>query len=145
MCPKTDSIELSKFYHNRAFAFENLKDYEKVIHDCNVAISLDPCYTKAFLRRARAAEMCDKLLLALEDLVEVCSFEEFKNETTTNNVRKISMKLGKQMAYEKLKSRKFVQISKHYVNHFYISFNNDPVYRNKDFLSELKANKQENK
>jgi len=145
LCPKSDRNELPKFYQNRAAAFENLKDYEKVIEDCEAALSIDPNYTKALLRRAKAAELCDKLLVAFEDLTALCILEKFNNSSTIMNADRIVKKLGEQMASDKFKSRKSVQISKHFVNNFFIALNKDPVYRNEEFLNDLKANEEENK
>ena len=54
----TKSIEydgtLAASYCNRALAYLKLKEYDKVITDCNIAISLDPNYLKAYHRRGKA-------------------------------------------------------------------------------------------
>ena len=79
LCPKSDNVELPKFYQNRAAAYEHLvyapltrfaiasfrilydfcifekqKEYQKVIDDCTSALEIDPYYMKSLTRRAKA-------------------------------------------------------------------------------------------
>ena len=42
----------SASYFNRASAYYNIKDYLKAQYDINMAIKLNPDYTKAYYRRA---------------------------------------------------------------------------------------------
>ena len=48
--------KLSIFYNNRAAAYYQLQHYKESIEDCNVAILLNPTYTKAYVRRSMAYE-----------------------------------------------------------------------------------------
>jgi len=54
ICPKSNSIDLSQFYQNRAAAYEQLKKWSNVSDDCTKALELNPKYVKALHRRARA-------------------------------------------------------------------------------------------
>jgi import receptor subunit TOM70 len=89
---------LPKFYQNRAAAYENLvndkniifsfkinllfsykfkKLYQNVIEDCTSALQVDPSYTKALARRAKAYESIDKLQEAFEDHTALCILQKF--------------------------------------------------------------------
>ena len=52
----TIAIELDNtkadFYHNRAFAYRKMKNYEKAIADYSQALVLDPKHFKAYYNRA---------------------------------------------------------------------------------------------
>ena len=54
--PQLNGDKLSIFYNNRAAAYYQLKDYGNSIEDCNVAILLNPKYTKGYVRRSMAYE-----------------------------------------------------------------------------------------
>ncbi|VDP00426.1 unnamed protein product [Soboliphyme baturini] len=62
-CPSDRPMELATFYQNRAATYEKLDELEKVLDDCNSAISLNKRYVKALLRRGKA----NKALGRLED------------------------------------------------------------------------------
>lgn len=53
ICPQKQTMEIAKFYQNRAACYEQLKDFDMVIKDAGKAIELNPKYTRAFVRRAR--------------------------------------------------------------------------------------------
>jgi hypothetical protein len=61
------SHKLAIYYCNRAACFLHLKKYDKVIHDCNIAILFSPSYAKAYTRRMSAHEQTDKIEEALHD------------------------------------------------------------------------------
>ncbi|KAL0033750.1 hypothetical protein WJX77_003766 [Trebouxia sp. C0004] len=54
-------------YANRAMAELKLEEFSAAESDCTAAITLDPCYVKAYLRRATAAKELGKLLAAAEN------------------------------------------------------------------------------
>jgi import receptor subunit TOM70 len=68
-------MELSTFYQNRAAAYENLKDYEKIIEDCSSALELNVKYVKALTRRAKALEQTKRLVDCLDDVSLACALE----------------------------------------------------------------------
>ena len=138
LCPASDKQELPKFYQNRAAAYENLKQYEKVIDDCTAALKVDPTYTKALMRRAKAYENIDKLLESFEDLTNLCILDKFSTQAMTM-ADKMVKKIGEKMAAEKFKTRNGLPISQHFVSNFYIGLNNDIIFNNKKFADEVKS------
>ena len=103
---------MPKFYQNRAASYENLKNYVKVIEDCDKALELDPNYTKALLRRAKAAEQIEEFQMAFEDLTALCILENFQNEKNIIFADKLVKTLGERMCKEKFKVRKKNKIEK---------------------------------
>jgi len=70
ICPSSNKTLLSKLFFNRAVAKANLTRNEEAVADCTEALSLEPDYLKALLRRA-ASYVCigteDNCIKALED------------------------------------------------------------------------------
>jgi len=58
---------LSIYHCNRAAACLHLKRYDEAITDCDVALILNPIYTKALIRRMSAFEAVEKTEEALSD------------------------------------------------------------------------------
>lgn len=58
------------FHSNRAACLMQMKpiDYEKVISECSMALQVQPGFTRALLRRARALEAVGKYELAVQDV-----------------------------------------------------------------------------
>lgn len=58
------------FHSNRAACLMQMKpiDYEKVISECSMALQVQPGFTRALLRRARALEAVGKYELAAQDV-----------------------------------------------------------------------------
>lgn len=58
---------LASYYSNRAAAFSMILQYDKVLDDCDFAITTDPTFTKAFFRKARTLTIlgrCDEAVKA---------------------------------------------------------------------------------
>ncbi len=68
-------------YANRAMAELKLDDFSAAESDCTAAIALDPCYVKAYLRRATAAKELGKLLAAAEDYENALRLEPTSKST----------------------------------------------------------------
>lgn len=77
--------------------------FDKVIEDCDMALELDPRYTKALLRRAKAAELTENHQMAFEDVTALCILENFANEKNIVFADKLVKTLGEKMCKEKLK------------------------------------------
>ncbi|XP_052818482.1 mitochondrial import receptor subunit TOM70-like [Mya arenaria] len=127
VCPAENKDELSKFYANRAAAYEKLEIPQEVLENCTDAIKLNGKYTKALLRRAKAAEQLGDLQMSLEDVTTVCLLEEFKNQATVQMADKVLKALGKENAKEELKKKKKRMPSKHFLKSYFSSFTQDPV------------------
>ena len=68
-------------YANRAMAELKLDEFSEAQSDCTAAIALDPCYVKAYLRRATAAKELGKLLAAAEDYENALRLEPTSKST----------------------------------------------------------------
>ncbi|KAA6423043.1 MAG: hypothetical protein FRX49_07031 [Trebouxia sp. A1-2] len=68
-------------YANRAMAELKLDEFSAAESDCTAAIALDPCYVKAYLRRATAAKALGKLLAAAEDYENALRLEPTSKST----------------------------------------------------------------
>lgn len=138
-CPLNDKEELPKFYQNRAAAYENLKEYEKVVEDCTNALKIDPFYMKALTRRAKSYENINMLNEAFEDLTTLCILQKFSNSSMLM-ADKLVKKIGEKMAKEIFANRNGLPISQHFVTNFYIGLNNDVTFNNKEFYEKCKEN-----
>ena len=146
ICPRSNSIDLSQFYQNRAAAYEQLKRWEKVEEDCTKAVALNSKYTKALHRRARAYENLKNLELCLEDVTAVAILEGFQNNNSLMFADRVLKDLGLKHAKEMMATKKPVEPSKHFVVNYFKSFSQDPVHKvvvtssdPKGFVRALKA------
>lgn len=87
-------IELAVCYQNRAAAKEYMKNLYGSISDATKAIELNGYYSKAYFRRAKAYYQLTHFYRALQDIVQACILERFKNETYTKMVGNIIAKIG---------------------------------------------------
>lgn len=94
-CPKSNPIDLSTFYQNRAAAYEQLKKWSAVKADCSAALDLNARYVKALCRRAKANENTDNLTASLEDITATCILEGFQNNSTLVFADRVLKELGK--------------------------------------------------
>ena len=73
--------------------------FEKVIEDCSSALQLDPNYSKALTRRAKAFESIDKYQEAFEDYTALCILQKFSGSSMASADRMVK-KIGEQMGKE---------------------------------------------
>lgn len=67
---------------------------DKVIEDCTTALKLNTYYSKAMLRRAKAAEKQNDLDLALEDLATACILERFQSSDNVAELDRVAKAAG---------------------------------------------------
>lgn len=94
-CPKSNPIDLSTFYQNRAAAYEQLSKWSAVKADCTKALELNARYVKALSRRAKANENTNDLTASLEDITATCILEGFQNNSTLMFADRVLKELGK--------------------------------------------------
>lgn len=58
---------LSVYYSNRAACLTHLQKYKDAIEDCDIAILVNPSYTKAYVRRMTCYEQTEQIEDALQD------------------------------------------------------------------------------
>lgn len=126
-CPSTEKSDV--FYQNRAAAYEQLRNYSKVIEDCSVALELNPRYTKALQRRAKALEQSGDLAQCLEDVTAVCILEGFQNQSSIVQADRVLKALGRKHAKEALQSRKPQMPSRYFIRTFLSAFSEDPIQK----------------
>lgn len=94
-CPKSNPMDLSTFYQNRAAAYEQLKKWKSVKEDCTKALDLNSRYIKALFRRAKASENTNDLIASLEDITATCILEGFQNNGSLVFADRVLKELGK--------------------------------------------------
>lgn len=129
ICPKTNIIDLSQFYQNRAAAYEQLRKWKNVADDCTQALTLNSKYIKALHRRARAYENLKELELCLEDVTAVAILEGFQNSNSLVFADRILKDLGMKHAKEAMQNKQPVEPSKNFVINYFKSFSQDPVHK----------------
>lgn len=129
ICPKTNNIDLSQFYQNRAAAYEQLKKWKNVSDDCTKALELNPKYVKALHRRARAYENLQQLELCLEDVTAVAILEGFQNNNSLIFADRILKELGMLHAKEAMINKEPVEPSTNFVTSYFKSFSKDPIHK----------------
>jgi mitochondrial import receptor subunit TOM70 len=132
ICPKTNTIDLSQFYQNRAAAYEQLKKWKNVSEDCTNALELNAKYIKALHRRARAYENLKELELCLEDVTAVAILEGFQNNNSLVFADRILKDLGLKHAKEAIQNKDPVEPSKNFVTNYFKSFSQDPVHKGRN-------------
>lgn len=92
--------KLATYHSNRAAVCLHLSQYEDAIRDCDIAILLNPSYTKAYMRRSTAHEQTEKIEEALHDAKAAQQLDP-----TNLNIRKTVTRLQK-MEDERLEELK---------------------------------------
>ncbi|KAG8952584.1 TOM (translocase of outer membrane) complex component [Tulasnella sp. 419] len=97
----TKAIRVAKnpqavLYFNRAACYLNFRPpaYEKVVHDCDEALKLDPMYIDALIWRARALEKLQRYEEALRDLTAATILERSRNLTTNQHLDRVLKQLS---------------------------------------------------
>lgn len=90
------NLELAACYQNRAAAKMYLRQYDDAISDASKAIELYDHYSKAYFRRAKAYIKQRKYYRALQDIVQACILERFKNRMYTDMVAVLLNQIGEQ-------------------------------------------------
>lgn len=129
VCPLDKTTDLSQFYQNRAAAYEQLKKWQSVADDCTQALELNPKYTKALARRARAFENLDQFESCLEDITAVAILEGFQNQNSLIFADRILKSIGELHAKEAMKHKQPVEPSRQFVKTYFKSFTKDPIHK----------------
>ncbi|ESQ42056.1 hypothetical protein EUTSA_v10012833mg [Eutrema salsugineum] len=89
-----DHVEVSHIRANMASCYmqSDPGEYEKAIHECDLALSITPDHTKALLKRARCYEALNKLDLALKDVCMVSKLDP-KNPMASEITEKLKKTL----------------------------------------------------
>jgi len=124
-CSSEDLADMSTFYQNRAAANEQLKNWNDVVNDCSNAIKLNPKYSKALHRRAKAYEALDEKRNCLEDVTAVCLLDGFQNQQCMILADRILKSIGKELAFEHYQKRKPTLPSATFIKSYLDSFNKD--------------------
>lgn len=67
---------------------------EATVKDCTSALELNPKYTKALARRAKALQSLGKLSQCLEDVTAGCILENFQNQKNLEMADTVLKELG---------------------------------------------------
>ncbi|KAG6695444.1 hypothetical protein I3842_09G097600 [Carya illinoinensis] len=106
LTPKTHP-DRAVFHSNRAACLMQMKpiDYETVIAECTMALQVQPRFTRAILRRARAFEAIGKYEMAMQD-VQVLLGADPNHRDALEMARRLRVALGpRQEAQQDLQSR----------------------------------------
>lgn len=128
-CPIESKHELSTYFQNRAAAYEQLKQWDKVIEDCTAALEFNVRYEKALYRRARAYETLKEWELCLDDINAVCLLQQFQNQNALYMADRVLKELGTMHAKKAMETKKPNIASKQFVKTYFASFSEDPVYK----------------
>mmetsp|Transcript_11702 Transcript_11702/g.21591 ORF Transcript_11702/g.21591 Transcript_11702/m.21591 type:complete len:307 (+) Transcript_11702:71-991(+) len=104
--PQENGDKLAIYYCNRAAALTAMERYEDAIKDADVAVLLNPRYTKAYVRRSAAYEKTERTEDALKDAKHALELEP-----SNANIRKSVARLQK-IEDERLEKLKEETISK---------------------------------
>lgn len=91
---KSCAPQLGVCYQNRATANAFKKNYVDAISYASKAIQLNEHYAKAYYRRAKCYYDQKKYYRALQDIVQACVLERFKNSMYNSTVVEIIARIG---------------------------------------------------
>ncbi len=88
------SLEMAVCYQNRAAANMYMKKLVESISDASKAIELNEHYAKAYYRRSLGYNEQRKYFRAMQDVVQACILERFKNKTYNEFVAVLLSQIG---------------------------------------------------
>lgn len=103
------SCALGVCYQNRATANACKKNYADAISDASKAIELNDHYSKAYYRRAMCYYDQKRYYRALQDIMQACVLERFKNRLYVNAAVEIVAEIGEFLLH--FRQRSFAQRS----------------------------------
>lgn len=133
---------MAVFYSNRAACYSNLGQPEKVVPDCDKALSLERSYVKALNRRAVAREQLggdgeqegeegekgrESLFLSLSDFTAVAILGQFKDTGATESVERVLKKIAYSKAKDILQTREPRLPSPTFVTAYLEAFRPQPI------------------
>lgn len=98
--PHEFGTKLAVYYSNRAACLLHKNRYNDAIQDCDIAILLNPSYTKAYIRRMTAYESTEQSEQALNDAKQAATIDP-KNKEIHKHVKRLQKIEDERM--EKLK------------------------------------------
>lgn len=96
---KSYAFALGVCYQNRATANAFKKDYVDAISDATKAIELNEHYAKAYYRRAMCYYDQKRYYCALQDIMQACVLERFKNKLYNNTAVEIVAGIGESIKH----------------------------------------------
>nr|XP_061803882.1 mitochondrial import receptor subunit TOM70-like [Nerophis lumbriciformis] len=126
LCPTEQKSDLSAFYHDRATAYEQQMKWTEVVQDCSQAITHDPRYIKAFLKRAKAHEKLDNKKKCLEDISAVSILEDYQNQESRKLAENMLLQIGYE-AIDKHENRGWTMPSPQFIKSYFGSFTDDII------------------
>ncbi|XP_057686912.1 mitochondrial import receptor subunit TOM70-like isoform X2 [Corythoichthys intestinalis] len=126
LCPTERKRDLSEFYHNRAGAYEQKMKWTEVVKDCTEALTRNPHYTTAFLKRAKAHEKLDNKKECLEDSIAASILEDYLNIENMIRTRKIIRQMGNE-GLDEYENREWTMPSPQYIKSYFGSFTDDII------------------
>ncbi|OBZ73262.1 Mitochondrial import receptor subunit tom70 [Grifola frondosa] len=123
--PKPEPV----FFSNRAACYVNMSppEYQKVVEDCDMALSLDSGYVKALNRRATALEALEQLEDALRDYTAATILDKFQNEAAAASVERVLKKLSTKKSEEILSTRERRLPSHMFISAYFGAFRPRPL------------------
>lgn len=88
------NLELAAYYQNRAAAMMHIHELGGSISDASTAIELNEHYSKAYYRRAASYNGQKKYFRALQDALQACVLERFRNKAYTDLAGLLLARIG---------------------------------------------------
>jgi len=113
---------LAVYYGNRAQCYFMMEDYERALADCDASISIDPKYTKVFIRRGAVHEKLRNLEKSVVDFTAGCLLSHMQNEGAVQGCERVVKQLAEVKAKELLATPLRGLPSTHFISVFISSF-----------------------
>lgn len=101
----TGNVDLALAYANRAAAFMAMNNFSSAQHDCDVAIEIDPYFSKAIDRRSRINYHTGQFEEALYDALAAAVVDKLKNLKFSEHLEKCLFKVSELYTKELYKVR----------------------------------------